>query len=674
MITRVLILFCLLLVWKFSTAQNYKKEKFGDIKLEDFNPQSPILTNDDAAVILYDIGSTEFVGNNSGWFDLVFKRHKKILIKKRTAFDLATINETLYKGNYSTTENMDDVNAATYNIVNGKIETTILEVKKDVLKEQLNKTYEEQKFTLPNIKEGCIIEFAYTLKTKNVRDLHAWYFQDIYPTLWSEYQVTIPPIFSYIQDRKGYFSKYTIDSTKGVFKTYRIIEDNGIRGNDYFSVSGDASWALWARKDVEAFKEENYTSSLSNYLSSIDFHLQSINYDANNRNIIIKDWYSTAQKLLDAEDFGQVFNMEKNSWIEAEAKAIIGDSKEEEAAKKLYNYFKKSFTCDPVNSFTFSKDPKKIWQEKKGYVGDVNLLLAAFLHHLGFESTPVILSTKKHGKPDQVRAILYQYNYVIAQVVVSGKTYLLDATNKYLGFGQLPTTCYNGFGRKIEKMPVLVPLDSDSLQESKITSIFIVNGEKKGKLEASFSTSLGIYESAQQREKYEKVGKEAYFKEFEKIFMFPVKLSNTEVENEKELNESFTIKYDFETDVNDEDIIYFSPLLSEATTKNPFKSATRNYPVEMPYTTDETIVVDMEIPTGYTLDERPKSEKYQIYQDSDDCYFEYLVSVRANKIQIRSRVSIKKSIFSPDDYEALRNFWSIVVKKHAEQIVFKKIK
>jgi hypothetical protein len=674
MITRLLLLQCLLISLNFCIAQNYRKEKFGDVKLEDFKPNSPILNDDDAAVILFDIGNTEFVGNSSGWFDLVFKRHKKILIKKRTAFDLATINERLYKGNYTINEQMDDIKAATYNLIDGKIETTILEVKKDVLKEQINKSFEEQKFTLPNIKEGCVIEYSYTIKTKDVRDLRSWRFQDIYPTIWSEYQVTIPPIFNYIQDRKGYFNKYTLDSNKSVYKSYNITEDNGLRGSDYFTVSGNAPWALWARKDIEAFKEEGFTSSIRNYLSGIEFHLQSINYSETNRNIIIKDWYNTVQKLLDAEYFGKIFDAEKNSWIETEAKAIIGNSKDEEAANKVFNYFKNNFNCNGSRSFTLSKDAKKIWQEKLGDVGDVNLLLTAFLYHLGFKSSPVILSTRSYGKPDQIRAILYQFNYVITELEINNKKYLLDASNKYLGFGQLPIECYNGFGRKIEKMPVLVNLDSDSLQEVKTTAIFIVNSEKKGKLEASFTSNLGTYESAEQREKYTKLGKEAYFKQFEKAYMFPIKLSNEGVENEKELDQPLNIKYDFETDINDEDIIYFSPLLSEATTKNPFKSATRNYPVEMPYCTDETIIVDMEVPIGYKIDERPKSEKYKLYEDSDDCMFEYIVVVKENKIQLRTRISIKKSIFLPEDYEALRNFWSVVVKKHAEQIVFKKIK
>lgn len=666
-------LLALLMSFIFNThAQNYRNEKFGNIKIEDFNPKSPILSNDDEAVILFDIGSTEFEGNNQGRFDLVFKHHKKILIKKRSAFDLATVQERLYNGDFEVEEKLSDLKAATYNIVDGEIITTKFEAKKDVAKEQLNKAVVENKFTLPEIKEGCIIEYTYTVKTKNIGDMHGWDFQDMYPTLWSEYHVVIPHLYNYLIQRRGIGEKYDVDSFKTKFQSYSIIESNNYGQNEVFNISGDAKWALWARKDVPPFKKENFTASLRNYLSSIEFHYFSYKIGDNPTVFHIKDWLNSANRILEAPNFGAILNMEKNEWVAKEAKTIIGESKDEEAAKKIYTYFQQTFNCISNTGKYFSNDPKKIWQAKKGSVGDVNLLMTAFLHHLGFVASPVILSTRNNGRPDESRAIMYQFNYVITELQLNNNKYLLDATNKYLGFGQLPVECYNGTGRKIDRIPILIPLSSDSLQEAKSTAIFIVNNEKGNKLEASFSTNLGIYESAEQRETLSKEGKEAYFKKFEKSYTFPVKISNQIIENEKELTEPFVIKYDFETDLTDDDIIYFTPLLAEVTKSNPFKNTTRLYPVEMPFTTSETIILDMEVPKGYVVDELPKSIRASLLEN--DGKFEYIIIHKDNKIQLRSRIIVSKSTFANDEYEILREFWALIVKKHAEQIVFKKIK
>jgi hypothetical protein len=41
-------------------------------------------------------------------------------------------------------------------------------------------------------------------------------------------------------------------------------------------------------------------------------------------------------------------------------------------------------------------------------------------------------------------------------------------------------------------------------------------------------------------------------------------------------------------------------------------------------------------------------------------------------ISLRSRIKLKRAMFMPDEYEMLREFFNLVVKKHSEQIVFKK--
>ena len=54
--------------------------------------------------------------------------------------------------------------------------------------------------------------------------------------------------------------------------------------------------------------------------------------------------------------------------------------------------------------------------------------------------------------------------------------------------------------------------------------------------------------------------------------------------------------------------------------------------------------------------------------------FEYIIVVNGNDIQLRSKLLINKTTFVAEDYQTIRNFFAFVVKKHAEQIVFKKMK
>lgn len=113
-------------------------------------------------------------------------------------------------------------------------------------------------------------------------------------------------------------------------------------------------------------------------------------------------------------------------------------------------------------------------------------------------------------------------------------------------------------------------------------------------------------------------------------------------------------------------------MFTEAQRQNPFKAANRYYPVEMPYAFDETYVLEMEVLKGYMIDEAPKSTRVKF--NEDEGMFEYLIAAKGSAIQLRSRTMLKKATFTAEDYTTLRDFFAMIVKKHSEQIVLKKIK
>ena len=117
---------------------------------------------------------------------------------------------------------------------------------------------------------------------------------------------------------------------------------------------------------------------------------------------------------------------------------------------------------------------------------------------------------------------------------------------------------------------------------------------------------------------------------------------------------------------------YFNPMMKAGLNKNPFLSAERNYPVELPYVFDESYILNMDIPEGYEVEELPKSVRIKL--NENDGIFEYLIQKNETSIQFKNALNIKKATFDPDDYNNLRDFYAYIVKKQAEMIVFRKIK
>jgi hypothetical protein len=70
------------------------------------------------------------------------------------------------------------------------------------------------------------------------------------------------------------------------------------------------------------------------------------------------------------------------------------------------------------------------------------------------------------------------------------------------------------------------------------------------------------------------------------------------------------------------------------------------------------------------VDEVPKSER--INYNETEASFEYIINKSDTEIGLRVALKFNKAVFQNDDYATLRDFFGHIVKKHAEQIVFKK--
>jgi hypothetical protein len=185
--------------------------------------------------------------------------------------------------------------------------------------------------------------------------------------------------------------------------------------------------------------------------------------------------------------------------------------------------------------------------------------------------------------------------------------------------------------------------------------------------------SMGYFESLGVRDQIREKGQEDFVKTIQKVYGEEFKITNPVIDSLNKPDADLSIRYDLAMNKSDDDIIYFNPMMGEGYKKNPFKSAERFYPVEMPYATDELFTFNMEVPTGYSVDELPQQVRVKLNEQGDGL-FEYLIQVQDGRINLRSRVVFKRTFFLPEEYDNLREFYNLLVKKQNEQIVFKKKK
>jgi hypothetical protein len=665
-------LICLVMAQNSLSAQDKLAIKFGKVAPEDFNLSKYSYDTGAAAVIIADIGSTSFEGNNKGYFSLVFKRYKRIKIVNKNGFGAASDEIEVYSDGLKQ-ESLTDLKAVTYNLENGQILETKLD-EKSIFTDKITKKGSLKKFTMPAVKEGSIVEISYTVKSDFYTYLRAWDFQGHYPCLWSEYQVSIPEYFHYMKVNQG-DQNFFIDTVTGTKEYYTIRVSGGTESDDIYDLKANVIQERWVKKDVPAIRREAYITTLRNYIARVEFQLNYVQYTpTTQRYDYMGSWYIASEKLLKDDQFGKALD-DDNRWMEDELKSILAGSTDElEKTQRIYAYVRDHFSCSDYDGIYADKSLKTVFKNKTGNVAEINLLLTALLRHENINTDPVILSTRDNGYPSEVYPIMDRFNYVICAAHLSSKTVYLDASRPQLGFGHLPEDCYNGAARIVNKeKPFVIYFNPDSVKERTVTSVLIVNDDK-GFPSGTLQTTLGLNESYELREKIRKSSQKDYFKDIQTAYGSDLELDNPQgIDSLTKLDCPVKVYYDFNLkSLTSEDIIYFSPMLAEAYKKDPFTPAVRTYPVEIPYTVDETYTLNMEIPAGYEVDELPKSARVLLNETEGS--FEYLIQKNATSIQMRSRIILNKAVFAPEEYSVLRDFFAYVVKKHGEQIVFKKKK
>lgn len=657
---------CMLICISVAYAQKNTNYKFSKLTPEDLKAKVYSIDSNANAVILAEVGESHFVGNTKGWFSLSFKKRTRIHILNKNGYNQADIEIPLWTSG-NAIEKLEELKAITYNLDNGTVTETKLE-KNNVFTEKKSKNLTLKKFTLPNVKEGSIIDIEYIINSDFLQNLQPWSYQGSIPRLWSEYNVFMPEFFEYAFLSQG-MQLYFINERKDNSNVFNVVDGNSTSASERFTLNAKVTHHRWVMKDMPALKEESYTSSIENYTSKIDFQLSAFRHPLKYKNIMT-NWVEVATKLLDDEDFGKNLST-NNSWLSEVIKPLLeGAHTETEKAKRIFDYVRQNFTSTGYGSIYISQPLKNCLKTKSGRVSDINMLLTAMLRYADIQAEPIILSTKSNGFTYPLYPLLNRFNYVVALAETDGKTIFLDASRQNLGFGKLLPECYNGHARIISKNVPAIEMYSDSLKEKKLTVILIGNDEK-GTWVGSIKQAPGYYESYRIRNKIDDKGSDEFFKELKKNIVSDISIKNEKIDSLKKVDLPVEITYDFAVNINNENIIYFNPLFGEGFQDNPFKSLERFYPVEMPYAMDNTIIATIEVPKGYEIDEIPKSLKVSLNEQKEGM-FEYLASHSNNIISLRTRVQMTRANFDPEEYEGLREFFNMIVSKQKEQIVFKK--
>ena len=635
--------------------------KFGKIDKKDLEMSVYEKDSSAAAVVLADYGFSEILYNREGGFYLQFTRHSRVKILSKDGYDKADIAVYLYHSG-TDKESLLSLKGATYNLEGGKIVTGKLG-KKSIYEEEYNKNWDEVKWTMPQVKEGSVIEYTYKIKSDFLFNFRDWEFQTDIPVIWSEYRAGIPEYFFYEKFMQGYHALSINDKME---RSESITTTKYSTGNVTFV----KNFYRWVAKDVPAFVEEPYMTSTSDYLSKINFELSTIHFPNERVRQIMGTWEDINNTFLTSHYFG--VQVKGAGFLKKEVVPVIaGSNTDEEKIGAIVAYVKNKMSWDGRHRKYVTETLRSAFNKGKGSSADINLMLVNMLRKAGFKADPVLISTRSNGFVREQFALSSQFNYVIGLVELEdGKHLLLDATDKRLPLFLLPERCLNGRGWRVSETNAgWVSLKGSGIKRSVLSAKLdlIEDGSLRGTVNARYD-SYAAYDMRKLIERKE----DAYKGYVEKKWSWEI--DSLEIKNQDSFNKSLNEHYAIQSKQNIESVgnlIYFNPFIAERIEENPFKIEKRDYPVDFTCPRKTMYVVSVTIPDGYEVDELPKGEVIALPEGA--AKYSYYVSQSDKTINFRSQLDINKPLFGSPEYEYLKEFYTRIVAKQSEQIVLKKI-
>ncbi len=591
--------------------------KFGDVSIEELQMKSCYIDTTAPAVVLCDYGRFNAA-------TLTFTRTLRIKIFKKEGYGWA--NRT-FQSDFKSS-----LRGITSNLENGKIVQEKLHNESIYSTRVINDIY-ILRAGMPNVKVGSVVDFEFSFKGIPFE----WRFQEEIPVLHSELILDDSPLVSF---RKNFF------------------------GYEKLTYSTPTKWIA---RDMIAFKQEPYMSSIENFITKLKFDILQIMQTQINTT-----WEKIDEGLAKDTYFGMPvtstgFLNELASTLEAKYK------NKEDLLKAAYDTLRKRISWnEQVNLFSAEGNPSNVYRMMVGNSADINLLLYKLLKHLNFDASPVALSTRENGTISQFFPSFKQLNYVLVVVKTGDKQYFLDATERYLPFYLLPLRCINLQARLIDKTKGTW-LSITNSKKNKDLAVDELELDKDLNLKGKITYIRSDYSAFDFRKKYSKYNGQDEYRESYMKDMPGLIIKEAEIENldsiYKPISENQIVEINNQVNRVDNDL-YINPSFFEELKENPFKSDERKFPVDFGIPIEKTLILNIAVPAGYSVPQLPRPVTLRLQDNSAS--FMYQVESTENNIRLTTKFSINKILFMPDEYSTLKEFYNQVIKKQNEAIILKK--
>ncbi|HUH35609.1 MAG TPA: hypothetical protein VL022_07260 [Moheibacter sp.] len=631
------------------SAQNHKQ---GRVSVEELKKTASTIDPDAAAEVLYEKAYFVLRLGSDGRFELMKEYEGRIKIYDKDNVDESFLQQqvSLYSPNSSARERLHNFKGATYNLENGKAVPSRVR-NADIFKERRNKYWESEKFTFPNVQNGSVLEYSYSITSPHYRDIGRWYFQQEIPVVSSEFNFRHPEFFIFNIDLRG--------EPIGKTKTNSYLEPN----TTYNYVTNNHTFT-----NVPALKDEPYVFNANNLKASVRYELTMFSYPGFISENYATSWEQIAKDMMKSDGFGGA--LKGNRFLDETVNGLVeGTASPINKMEKIFQYVKNNYAWNNIYGTTTDQGIRSAFNDKSGNIADLNLMLVSMLSKAGLDAAPVALSTVGNLMINYSFPSRTSLNAVIASVVIDGKLYLMDATEKYSNINMLPMRDLNHRGFRISENGVQeISLSNSSLSTAKEVAMIYLAAD--GTISGNHSETRDAYFAMN-----DKMRQTDDPKKFEKRYLsnFNFDVEDFKINENKEKG-MFRYVTKFENVQGAEiigDKMILNPLLFSQLKKTTLNSTKRNYPMEFGSVISIEKIFKIKIPEGYAVESLPEEKTFLL--EGNLAGYAYKVIEKEGEILVNTLYQIGSSSLPSSYYSAMQEFEKNQFNTESQAVVLKKI-
>ena len=508
-------------------------------------------------------------------------------------------------------------------------------------------------FVLPKVEDNSVIEFSYKSKLKQPRFLSIFRFQNQIKTETTKLQIRCQA------------------STEIGYKIFGNFQDQIVFTK---TREGNLDIYTWEAKDIPEFEEEEDMPSSQYFMPHIIYYIKSYQKEGQKEELLgtpekLYQWYYSITKDINKTD---------QTALKNKTEELIKDKTTDfEKAKAIYQWVQQNIHYvafeNGMGGF-IPREASDVYQKLYGDCKDMANLLNQMLQYAKLDSNLTWIGTR--SKPYKYAEVPTPQvdNHMITNVMIDGKNYFLDATDKFCPF-PFPSSMIQGkealIGKSEKDFKIEVVPEVES-NRNKTTILMKLNFENNHIVGNASATISGLNKSyllnnlSAYNQKENEIWKNILTANNQKIQLEIQELQKNDYQDQPS-KANFKLKLeDGVKDVNGK--LLLKPILLLPLKENLIDIEKRKFSIENDLAYVYEIQYQYELPLGYKVEFLPENAK----TENDLGSFDIQYNVLKNTITVIQKIESKKLLLENKDFVLWNSFIKALTKQYNQSIILSK--